>query len=90
MTEEIVDYYKAEFDSLENDQARYKWVKEQQDKNMNFPAIMLDNDSTSLYLTFTDEDGEEDCVWCEFDDFAGNSAGLFDICELAGLRVEGV
>jgi hypothetical protein len=80
----------TEFEGLDNDTERWKWVKKKQDENPNFPAPGLDNDDTSIYFEFTDDDGETDCLNVKFDDFVGWHAGVFSLCEALGVRVEGV
>jgi len=86
-TKEEAENLAKEFENLPDDVARWKWLKEKQSENPEFPPAMLDNDSTSVWFEFS---GEGDCVSVDFDNFIGWDEGLFALAEALGFRVEGV
>jgi hypothetical protein len=76
----LADELYKDFEELETDEERWVWVKINQDKNI---TVMCDNDDTFIQI-----DEDEDCA--SFDNYIGNSDGVFSLLEAFNIKAESV
>lgn len=72
----------GEFLNCAGDIERWKWVKENQDKNI---TVFCDNDLTYISI---ESDNEEDSG--DFDECIGWNDGVFSLLEACGIKAESV
>jgi len=75
-----IEKFIKEFESS-TDEGRWNLVQENQDLNI---VVMLDNDSTTLIC-----DGDDE-IYLSFDNYIGNSGGITDLLNTAGIKAEHV
>ncbi len=73
-----------EFNALQNDVEKWKWVKEHQHTGI---VIMLDNDDTFGQLP--DQEDPDDILIFQFDDYIGYG-GVEELLKAYGIKSEGV
>tara|TARA_R110000868_G_scaffold48122_2_gene156805 strand:- start:510 stop:749 length:240 start_codon:yes stop_codon:yes gene_type:complete len=72
-----------DFKKLKNDEQRWKFVIENQDKGI---IVHCDNDDTFITI----EDSDDDDNYDSFDNYIGWSDGVFCLLRVMGIRSESV
>jgi hypothetical protein len=75
-----------QFNKLQNDGEKWKWVLNNQDKDI---VVMLDNDYTYAVFTNTNTEEDDDTI-LYFDYYIGDSDGILILLEALGIKAEEV
>jgi len=84
MKKDIQKLYK-EFESLETDVQKWKWIIDNQNKGI---TIYCDNDDTFACFDEEDEENEYNRIILEFDHYIGWSYGVFNLLDAVGIKSE--
>jgi len=80
-----IDQLLREFNTLNNDVDRWKWVKENQGEE-NLPPVSLDNDDTCICIN----PESDNPAFLQFDHYIGWDEGVEHLLEAMGIKAESV